>query len=158
MGSDRVCLFRAAQESAFRTARLLSFFDESCPVCRVLSFSFDSRGGHMATRQLAVQVAPPQQDQSNKRPVWIFVLIDALGWRYVDGTPFLEEELEYRKPLRTILGFSSGAIPTILTGVPPAQNGHWNLFYYDPDGSPFRWMRWLNFLPDSILDHRVTRK
>jgi len=88
----------------------------------------------------------------------IFVLIDALGWRFVEGREFLNDLLPYRSPLRTVLGFSSGAIPTILTGVPPAVTGHWNLFYYDPEGSPFRWLKSAQFLPDVILDHRVTRK
>lgn len=88
----------------------------------------------------------------------IFVLIDALGWQFLQGREFLNDLLPYRRPLRTVLGFSSGAIPTILTGVPPAQNGHWNLFYYDPAGSPFRWLRHFSFLPDGVLDHRVTRK
>jgi len=60
--------------------------------------------------------------------------------------------------MRTVLGFSSGAIPTILTGVPPALNGHWNLVYFDPEGSPFRWLRRFGFLPRWLLDHRVTRK
>ena len=57
-----------------------------------------------------------------------------------------------------MLGYSSGAIPTILTGLHPAQTGHWNLYYYDPEGSPFRWMRWLSFLPERMLDNRVSRK
>lgn len=88
----------------------------------------------------------------------VFVLIDALGWRLLKGREFLSDLLSYRLPLRTVLGFSSGAIPTILTGVPPSRNGHWNLFYYDPEGSPFRWLRHFQFLPDRVLDHRVTRK
>lgn len=88
----------------------------------------------------------------------IFVLIDALGWEYLGQEDFLNDVLKYRAPLQTILGFSSGAIPTILTGAPPSVTGHWNLFYYDPDGSPFRWLRSMQFLPQSILDHRVTRK
>jgi len=95
---------------------------------------------------------------SRTRPISIFVLIDALGWRYLDGRSFLDEWLPYRRPLRTVLGFSSGAIPTILTGLPPATTGHWNLFYYDPQGSPFRWMRQLRFLPQWLLDHRITRR
>jgi predicted AlkP superfamily pyrophosphatase or phosphodiesterase len=88
----------------------------------------------------------------------IFVLIDALGWQFLQGREFLSDILPYRVPLRTVLGFSSGAIPTILTGLPPSQNGHWNLFYYDPDGSPFRWLRPFRSLPNRVMDHRVTRK
>jgi len=95
---------------------------------------------------------------AGKQRVTIFVLIDALGWRYVEGQEFLNDILTYRVPLQTVLGFSSGAIPTILTGVPPAVTGHWNLFYYDPQGSPFRWLRSLQFLPDAVLNHCVTRK
>jgi predicted AlkP superfamily pyrophosphatase or phosphodiesterase len=60
--------------------------------------------------------------------------------------------------MRTVLGFSSGAIPTILTGVPPARNGHWNLFYYDPKNSPFQFMRWFRWLPGRMLDNRYARK
>src|SRR4029077_11133754 len=90
--------------------------------------------------------------------VTVFVLIDALGWKYVEGGDFLTDLLPIRKPLRTVLGFSSGAIPTILTGVPPAQNGHWNLFYLDPHRSPFRWLRFLTFLPDWLVDNRIVRK
>ncbi len=92
------------------------------------------------------------------RKLNMFVLIDALGWKFLEGREFLTDFLPYRTPLRTVLGFSSGAIPTILTGLLPAQNGHWNLFYYDPEGSPFRWLRYFSFLPDRLLNHRVTRK
>jgi len=88
----------------------------------------------------------------------VFALIDALGWKFLEGREFLTNLLPYRSPLRTVLGFSSGAIPTILTGQPPAENGHWNLYYYDPEGSPFRWLRHLGFLPNSVLDNRVSRK
>ncbi len=87
----------------------------------------------------------------------IFVLIDALGWRFLEGREFLNDLLPHRQPLRTVLGYSSGAIPTILTGVPPARSGHWNLFYYDPNGSPFRWLRHFGFLPKPLLNHWVTR-
>jgi len=95
---------------------------------------------------------------NDRKPVYVFVLIDALGWLILEGQDFLQDLLPFRRPLRTVLGFSSGAIPTILTGLPPVQNGHWNLFYYDPEGSPFRWIKYLSFLPDCALDHRVARK
>lgn len=90
--------------------------------------------------------------------VQIFVLIDALGWALVEDRDFLLDLLPHRRPLRTVLGYSSGAIPTILTGRLPAEHGHWNLFYYDPARSPFGWLRHLAFLPDRVLNHRVTRR
>jgi hypothetical protein len=93
-----------------------------------------------------------------ERRLRVFVLIDALGWSLLEGRDVLDDLLPYRRPLRTVLGFSSGAIPTILTGRPPAETGHWNLFYYDPVGSPFRWLRYFNFVPRTLLDHRLTRK
>ncbi len=96
--------------------------------------------------------------EGTNSPLQVFVLVDALGWKFLEGREFLNDILPYRSPLRTVLGFSSGAIPTILTGVPPALNGHWNLYYYDPEGSPFRWLRYFRFLPASVLDHRISRK
>jgi hypothetical protein len=88
----------------------------------------------------------------------IVVLIDALGWTYVRDREFLNDLLPHRQPVETVLGFSSGAIPTLLTGRPPAQNGHWNLFYFDPKGSPFRWLKAFRWLPGPLLDNRVSRK
>jgi predicted AlkP superfamily pyrophosphatase or phosphodiesterase len=104
------------------------------------------------------QVALARGKAAEQKRVLIVVLIDALGWKYVEDSNFLSDVLTYRQPLRTVLGFSSGAIPAMLTGVPPAENGHWNLFYYDPQGSPFRWFRHFLFLPDWVLEHRVMRK
>ncbi|MBV8771854.1 MAG: alkaline phosphatase family protein [Deltaproteobacteria bacterium] len=88
----------------------------------------------------------------------VFVLIDALGWEIIKDRQFLNAELPVRMPLKTVLGYSSGAIPTLLTGRTPAETGHWNLFYYDPDGSPFKWLRWFSVLPERVLDNRVGRK
>ncbi len=94
----------------------------------------------------------------NGRHLDLFVLIDALGWEYIKDREFLDDLLPYRRPLHTVLGYSSGAIPAILSGLTPAQNGHWNLYYYDPTGSPFRWLRHFNFLPSPLLDNRFTAK
>lgn len=88
----------------------------------------------------------------------VFVLIDALGWEIVKDLPFLNDELPFRQRLETVLGFSSGAIPTILTGLPPAKTGHWNLLYYDPQGSPFQWLRWFSILPGRMVNSHVSRK
>ena len=88
----------------------------------------------------------------------IVALIDALGWEYVRNREFLNDVLPYRTSLQTVLGFSSGAIPTILTGAMPDRHGHWNLFYYDPKGAPFRWLKLFNWLPNQVLDNRYGRK
>jgi hypothetical protein len=88
----------------------------------------------------------------------VFTLIDALGWTYVKDRPIMPDVLKHRYEVRTVLGFSSGAIPTLLSGKMPRDSGHWNLFYYDPEHSPFRWVRWFTFLPKPLLNHRVTRR
>ncbi len=103
----------------------------------------------------ATDVQPQNPSDSS---VAVFVLIDALGWKFLEGRPFLDDVLPYRRPLRTVLGFSSGAIPTILTGVSPVEHGHWNLFYYDPQGSPFKWVNHLTWIPERLLDNRVGRR
>jgi len=94
----------------------------------------------------------------NSRVVSIFVLVDALGWEYIRTRPFLNDIAKYRGELTTILGYSSGAIPAILTGALPASNGHWNLFYHDSVSSPFRWARPLSLLPSALLNNRISRK
>jgi len=93
-----------------------------------------------------------------RRSINVFVLIDALGWRLLDRHDFLSDVLPHRQPLRTVLGYSSGAIPTLLTGLAPAEHGHWNLLYYDPVNSPFRWLRHLRKLPPRVLDNRIARR
>jgi hypothetical protein len=98
------------------------------------------------------------QRETRKRPISICVLIDALGWKILEERKFLNDLLVYRQPLRTVLGFSSGAIPSLLTGRTPSQHGHWNLFYYDPTGSPFSWLRGLHHFPDKLVNHRVSQK
>lgn len=112
-----------------------------------------------ATAVSATVVSSRQADpRAQEARLHVFVLIDALGWKVIESADFLNDLLPCRQPLRTVLGFSSGAIPTILTGLLPSQTGHWNLYYYDPKGSPFRWLRHFNFLPDRLLDNRYGRK
>ncbi len=88
----------------------------------------------------------------------VFILVDALGWQIVRDRPFLEDILPYRTELETVFGFSSGAIPSILTGLRPSSHGHWNLFVYDPEHSPFRWTRPLAMLPSGWINNRYVRK
>jgi hypothetical protein len=90
-------------------------------------------------------------------PLSIYVLVDALGWEVIKTRPFLDDVLVERRWLATILGYSSGAIPSILSGAYPAEHGHWNLFYLSPDTSPFGWTRALAWIPERWRENRFTR-
>ncbi len=88
----------------------------------------------------------------------LLVLIDALGWTLAERYGFLHRRLSCRQAVRTVLGYSSGAIPTLLTGLPPARHGRWNLLFRDPANSPFRRLRGMRRLPAWSCDHRAGRK
>ena len=75
--------------------------------------------------------------------VEIFLFADALGWEVVEANDFLKDLLPYRRRIGMQFGYSSTAIPTILSGQPPSIHKHLGLFRFAPTQSPFRWMRWL---------------
>lgn len=91
-------------------------------------------------------------------PLSMYVLVDALGWELLRRRPFLDDVLVDRRWLVTILGYSSGAIPTILSGRAPNEHGHWNLFCRAPARSPFRWTRALGRLPAPLVENRLSRR
>ena len=73
-----------------------------------------------------------------KNQLEIFLFIDALGWELVSRTGFMAEELPFRRKIEMQFGYSSTAIPTILSGCSPAEHGHLGLFRFAPKQSPFR--------------------
>ena len=73
-----------------------------------------------------------------KPDVEIFLFIDALGWELVEHTNFMANELPFRRKVEMQFGYSSTAIPTILSGRPPAEHGHLGLFRFAPAASPFK--------------------
>lgn len=94
----------------------------------------------------------------NNKTVNIFILIDALGWEYIKERPFLNDIAVTKRPIKSILGFSSGVIPSILTGKYPQEHKHWSLYFFNLQTSPFRWTRKLHWLPNSLLNSRLARK
>jgi len=80
----------------------------------------------------------------------IFVFIDALGWEVLRNRRFLEDELPWRRPVTSVLGYSSACVPSILTGRMPRDHGQWSFFFCSPRTSPFRGLRPLRFLPQGI--------
>jgi predicted AlkP superfamily pyrophosphatase or phosphodiesterase len=82
----------------------------------------------------------------------IVAFIDALGWEILKDRQFMESELKHRRPLRSVFGFSSACVPSILTGKQPQDHGHWSFFYRSRGQSPFSRLRWLRYLPRKITD------
>lgn len=94
---------------------------------------------------------------SQSRKISILVFIDALGWEVLKGRRFMEERLPFRRKLRSVFGFSSACIPSILTGLMPRDHRHWSFFYYSPTTSPFKPLRLLGRLPKSLVDRGRVR-
>jgi predicted AlkP superfamily pyrophosphatase or phosphodiesterase len=82
----------------------------------------------------------------------LFVFIDGFGWQVYNKHGFNHKAIDTRKKLKTTFGFSSGADPSILTGRYPDEHTHWSSFYYDPKNSPFKFCKYLSFLPKRIFD------
>ncbi len=84
----------------------------------------------------------------NNKKLSLFIFIDAFGWEILKNMDFLNDALPQRKKLESILGYSSTAVPTILTGRKPNEHGHFSFYYYDPEHSPFKWLAPLRLVPD----------
>ena len=76
----------------------------------------------------------------------VYMFIDALGWELVNRYNFLEKELLHRRKVEMQFGYSSTAMPTILSGENPDKHGHFSFFYYDEKNSPFKKFKSLKYL------------
>ncbi|MCJ8345695.1 hypothetical protein MJH12_09150, partial [bacterium] len=79
----------------------------------------------------------------------VYIFIDALGFEIINQYGFLKNELPFQKKLKSIFGYSSTCIPSILTGSTPDQHGHFSSFYMSKD-SPFKYLWPLKFVPGFI--------
>ena len=94
-----------------------------------------------------------------RKTIEIFLFIDALGWKIVNDHQFLTALLPHRRKIVMQFGYSSSAIPTILSGKTPAEHGHLGLFRFAPQESPFKWLSrlaWL-FKPASLWNRGRVR-
>lgn len=88
----------------------------------------------------------------------LFVFIDACGWEILRDRPFARGIAPLRRPLRSVFGYSSACIPSILSGAWPEQHRNWCYFVHDPERSPFRALRPLSWLPRWITSRRIFRR
>lgn len=90
----------------------------------------------------------------------LVVFIDAFGpeqlRRFGEALSFLP----HTKKLEGILGYSSGALPTILTGAAPEEHGRMCLFSARRDGetSILRPLKWLGLLPRIVHERSRVRR
>ena len=92
-----------------------------------------------------------------KKKISIFVFIDALGHDIAKDLDFLSDILPTKAKLRTVFGFSSACIPSILSGKMPSEHKHWNFFYYAPRSSPFKVLRLFSILPGFLANRARVR-
>ena len=92
----------------------------------------------------------------NSRVLVIFV--DALGPCQLDAAGGFGG-LPYRGQLRGFLGYSCGALPTLLTGAPPARHGRMCLFAQAPKGTGvLAPLAWLGLLPRLLHERSRLRR
>lgn len=87
----------------------------------------------------------------------LFVFVDACGWEIVKNDPFVRDVAPHRRKLRSVFGYSSACIPSILSGRYPHEHRNWSYFVYDPKNSPFGPLRWLRWLPSALTSRRRVR-
>jgi hypothetical protein len=88
----------------------------------------------------------------------LFVFIDACGWEIIKHDPFVSDVAPHRRQLRSVFGYSSACIPSILSGRYPHEHRNWSYFVYDPANSPFRSLRWLQCIPNALTGRRRVRR
>lgn len=88
----------------------------------------------------------------------LFVFIDACGWEIIKNDRFVRDVAPHRRQLRSVFGYSSACIPSILSGRYPTEHRNWSYFVYDPANSPFRSLRWLQCLPNALTGRRRVRR
>ena len=97
----------------------------------------------MQPEQARAASAAQKADGAKKTCVYMFV--DALGWEIAQRHKFLADALPFRERVKMQFGYSSTAVPTILSGVSPSEHGHFSFFYYDPARSPFKPFKYVKY-------------
>jgi hypothetical protein len=78
----------------------------------------------------------------------VVLFVDALGWRLAQSRRDFARDLVHRREIATILGFSSGALPTAFSGRRPREHGRWLMYRRaGVEPTPFRGFEHLAWLP-----------
>lgn len=88
----------------------------------------------------------------------LFIFIDACGWEIIRNDPFGRNFAPHRRRLDSVFGYSSACVPSILSGAWPESHRHWCYFVHDPEHSPFKFLKPLQWLPKAITNRRRFRR
>ncbi len=88
----------------------------------------------------------------------LYIFIDAFGSEILQKHPnFLKDLIVDRRKIRTIFGYSSACDPSIISGKLPMEHQLWSSFYYSPETCPYKWVKWLTFLPSCLTNRSRVR-
>lgn len=87
----------------------------------------------------------------------IFCFIDAMGTEVVRDQPAILDLAENVRSLRSVFGYSSACVPSILSGRYPEEHDHWSYFTYCGPGTGLRVPRWLRLVPSALRDRGRVR-
>ena len=86
-----------------------------------------------------------------------FFFIDACGSKVIEGQDAFCDAIPVVGSLRSVFGYSSACVPSIMTGRPPQEHLHWN--YFIRGEQRIQIPRWLELLPKGLRDRgRVRNK
>lgn len=88
----------------------------------------------------------------------LFVFIDACGWEIIKDDPFVRDVAPHRRALRSVFGYSSACVPSILSGRYPHEHRNWSYFVYDPKNTPFKSLKALQWIPNALTGRRRVRR
>jgi Type I phosphodiesterase / nucleotide pyrophosphatase len=88
----------------------------------------------------------------------LYVFVDACGWEIIKNDPFALAFAPIRRKLESVFGYSSACVPSILSGRWPSDHRNWCYFVYDPKDSPFKTLRYLQWLPARVTSRRIFRR
>ncbi len=80
-------------------------------------------------------------------------LIDALGHRLARETGAFDFLPHDDGPVKSVCGYSSACLPSLLTGRLPVEHGHWGMYLRDPRRSLFRKTRPVTRIVSGLLGH-----
>ena len=75
------------------------------------------------------------------------IFVDGYGWLLSRQDPVFDDLLPYRYRVRSVLGYTNTALPTILTGGHPEAHGAFGLLAEARKRSPFLRFPWLRLVP-----------